>query len=113
MNIGELSARSGVSPRSLRYYEELGLLTAERSANGYRNYSEPAVELARTIRTMFEIGFSRDDVRQISPCVTGRHDTVDREAVMDTVERMRDEMTQRIDELVATRASLTDFLATR
>jgi hypothetical protein len=45
--------------------------------------------------------------------VTGRHDTVDREAVMDTVERMRDEMTQRIDELVATRASLTDFLATR
>lgn len=112
MNIGELSERSGVSARSLRYYEEQGLLRAERAANGYRTYGEGAVETARVIRSMFEIGFSRDDVRRIAPCATGDHDTVDRVAVRATVERMRDEMTQRIDELESTRAALTAFLRT-
>ncbi|PZE24010.1 MULTISPECIES: MerR family transcriptional regulator [unclassified Curtobacterium] len=110
MNIGELSARSGVSARSLRYYEQQGLLSARRSPNGYRTYTDDAVEKARVIRTMFEIGFSREDVRAVIPCATGRHDTVDRRAVRGTVERMRDDMSERIDELVRTRAALTEFL---
>ena len=39
MKIGELAARTGVSIRSLRYYEQQGLLMPVRNENGYREYS--------------------------------------------------------------------------
>ena len=42
MHIGELSVRTGVSRRALRYYEEQGLLLPQRQANGYRSYSDDA-----------------------------------------------------------------------
>ncbi|SEO54550.1 MerR family DNA-binding transcriptional regulator [Amycolatopsis saalfeldensis] len=42
MLIGELSRRTGVSPRLLRYYGEQGLLPSERTSNGYRVYGELA-----------------------------------------------------------------------
>ncbi|MGI5413894.1 MerR family DNA-binding transcriptional regulator [Streptomyces chartreusis] len=42
MKIGELAAKTGVAPRLLRYYEEVGILTPWRPPNGYRSYGEPA-----------------------------------------------------------------------
>jgi DNA-binding transcriptional MerR regulator len=108
--IGELSARSGVSPRSLRYYEQQGLLSSTRAANGYRHYDEDAVEVAKRIRTMYEIGFSTDVVRQVLPCATGRHDLVDRAVVRSHVEEMRDSLAARVDELARTRDTLTEYL---
>lgn len=110
MLISELSARSGVSPRSLRYYEEQGLVTSTRAPNGYRQFSEDAVEVARTIRTMFQLGFSSDMVRTIAPCATGQHDGVDRAAVRESVAEMRDDIDRRIQELGTTREALTQFL---
>ena len=46
MRIGELSKRTGVSSRSLRYYEEQGLLTSSRSDAGQRHYSDAPADLA-------------------------------------------------------------------
>lgn len=43
MRIGELAERIGVSPRSLRYYEQQGLLSPSRAANGYREYDQLAL----------------------------------------------------------------------
>lgn len=111
MNIGELSARSGVSQRSLRYYEQQGLVTPDRAANGYRQYAESDVAVAQTIRTMYEIGFSREAVAAVLPCATGHPDDVDATAVRSRVEAMRDELGSRIDELTRTRSLLVDFLA--
>jgi DNA-binding transcriptional MerR regulator len=48
MRIGELAARTGVSERSLRYYEEQGLLVANRTSGGQRRYPDAAVD--RVIR---------------------------------------------------------------
>jgi DNA-binding transcriptional MerR regulator len=110
MNIGELSGRSGVSQRSLRYYEQQGLIAPERGANGYRLYAEGDVAVVQTIRTMYEIGFSRDEVATCLPCATGDADAVDAAAVRGSVESMRDELTARIDELTRTRLLLVDFL---
>ena len=42
MKIGELSERTNVPTRMLRYYEEQGLLSSERRSNGYRDYPETA-----------------------------------------------------------------------
>ncbi|MET9077038.1 MerR family transcriptional regulator, partial [Streptomyces sp. NPDC004232] len=58
MRIGELSKRTGVSPRSLRYYEEQGLLTSSRSDAGQRHYSDAAVQRVSLIRQLFDAGMS-------------------------------------------------------
>lgn len=110
MIISELSARSGVSARSLRYYEQLGLVTSTRAANGYRHFDEDAVAIVRTVRSMFQLGFTSETVRAILPCATGRHDEVDRDAVRESVAGMRDDVDRRIEELVTTREALTRFL---
>ncbi|MFJ3861742.1 MerR family transcriptional regulator [Streptomyces sp. NPDC090085] len=69
MRIGELSQRTGVSPRSLRYYEDQGLLTSSRSAAGQRHYSDAAVQRVSSIRRMFDAGMSSRVIATMLPCV--------------------------------------------
>jgi DNA-binding transcriptional MerR regulator len=69
MRIGELSARTGVSQRSLRYYEEHGLLHADRSANGWRVYREAAVPRVRKIAEMLGNGLTIEGVRELADCL--------------------------------------------
>jgi len=56
MKIGEVARRTGVAPRLVRYYEQQGLLTAERAANGYRTYSEVDVERVSRVAGMVHAG---------------------------------------------------------
>lgn len=66
MQIGEAARRAGVSPPTIRYYEEIGLLPKPaRSSAGYRRYTEAAVEELRFIRRGQAIGFSLDEIREI------------------------------------------------
>ena len=58
MKIGELSERTGIPTRMLRYYEQQGLLASERSANGYRAYDEADVERATRARGLVQAGLS-------------------------------------------------------
>ena len=58
MKIGELSERTGIPTRMLRYYEEQGLLASERSANGYRSYDEADVERATRARGLVQAGLT-------------------------------------------------------
>ncbi|GAA3588069.1 MerR family transcriptional regulator [Klugiella xanthotipulae] len=69
MKIGELSARTGVVARLLRYYEEQELLFPERTANGYRAYAESDVERVRNIRELLDSGIPTWIIRRILPCV--------------------------------------------
>lgn len=64
--IGELSRRSRVSSPTIRYSEQIGLLTRpNRSTTGYRRYSEAAVDELRFIRKAQTFGFSLEEIRQI------------------------------------------------
>ncbi|TYK46778.1 MerR family transcriptional regulator [Actinomadura decatromicini] len=74
MRIGELAARAGVSTRTLRYYEEQGLLPARRAANGYRQYEESDVRLVAEIRALLANGFTLDDARPFVDCLRAGHD---------------------------------------
>ncbi|MFI2104787.1 MerR family transcriptional regulator [Isoptericola sp. NPDC019693] len=56
MKIGEVARRSGVAPRLVRYYEQQGLLVAERAANGYRTYSDDDVERVSRVAGMVRAG---------------------------------------------------------
>ncbi len=58
MRIGELSERTGIPTRMLRYYEQQELLSSHRSANGYRAYDEADVERARRVRGLIQAGLS-------------------------------------------------------
>lgn len=58
MKIGELSERTGIPTRMLRYYEQQGLLSSDRSANGYRAYDETDVERAVRVRGLVQAGLS-------------------------------------------------------
>jgi DNA-binding transcriptional MerR regulator len=113
MIISELSAKTGVSARSLRYYEEQGLVTPVRTANGYRHYSDDAVGIVKTIRSMYEVGFPTSTVREVLPCATGDHSVVDADAVRSKVTEMRASIAERIAELEQTRDALDAFLEGR
>lgn len=77
MLIGELAERCGVSTRSLRYYEDQGLLVADRDANGYRRYGDDAVLAVRQVRALLDAGFGTDAIRTILPCATGPAPEID------------------------------------
>lgn len=73
MQIGELSDRTGVSIRSLRYYEEQGLLSPERTPAGYRRFAEDDVTTVRRIGSLLAAGLGTRKIVRILPCLT-QHD---------------------------------------
>jgi len=66
MNIGTVAERSGVPPKSIRYYESIGLITpAERRPNGYRSYSAHDMQTLAFIKRARSLGFSVEEVRDL------------------------------------------------
>lgn len=71
MKIGELSKRTGVSIRMLRYYEAEGLLKPERTESGYRDYDLPEVRTVERIKLLGAGGMTLATILQFLPCVRG------------------------------------------
>ncbi|WP_433399853.1 MerR family transcriptional regulator [Streptomyces sp. CA-146814] len=69
MFIGELAKRAGISTRSLRYYEQQGLLRPQRRASGYREFAEADVAVVRRIRILLAAGLNTDLIREVLPCM--------------------------------------------
>src|ERR671923_1384430 len=69
MRIGELARRTGVSERSLRYYEQQGLLRADRTPGGHRDYPEHAVDRVIRIQELFAAGLHSKKIAQLLPCM--------------------------------------------
>ncbi|MBP2328470.1 DNA-binding transcriptional MerR regulator [Kibdelosporangium banguiense] len=106
MRIGELSKRTGVSPRSLRYYEEQGLLTSSRSDAGQRHYSDAEVERVSLIRQLFDAGMSSQVIAAVLPCVETPSDPDVVELAFATMTRVRDRIDADIAHLIQTRDAL-------
>ncbi|OKI06183.1 MerR family transcriptional regulator [Streptomyces sp. CB02923] len=111
MLIGELSRRTGVSARLLRYYEEQGLLEAERGPNGYRCYDDGTVLTVRQVRALLDAGLNTEMIRSVLPCARGEQPVfemcVDVQAVLNRVLADTDE---RIDDLRRSRSVLAGYL---
>jgi Cu(I)-responsive transcriptional regulator len=66
MNIAEAAERSGLSAKTIRYYENAGLIPpAKRQSNGYRDYHEMDVQLMRFIQRARALGFSVGQCREL------------------------------------------------
>jgi DNA-binding transcriptional MerR regulator len=73
--INELSKYANVSPKTIRYYEDVGLLTSPvRASNNYRLYDEHDVERLRFIRSARSLDFSIEEIAQVLSTLD-RHET--------------------------------------
>ncbi len=111
MRIGELSQRTGVSSRSLRYYEQQGLLTSSRSAAGQRHYSDAEVERVTLIRQLFDAGMSSRVIAAVLPCVETPGDPGVVEAAFATMQRERDRIDAELARLTEARNALDTVMA--
>ncbi|MCP2342097.1 MerR family transcriptional regulator [Actinomadura rupiterrae] len=110
MRIGELAERAGVSVRSLRYYEEQGLLASVRSASGQRHYTEAQVARVLFIQRLYAAGLSSRTIVELLPCV----DAPSEEHALDALDRMAQERARldaHITELAQTRDALDEVMA--
>ncbi|WP_369125476.1 MerR family transcriptional regulator [Catenulispora pinisilvae] len=69
MRIGDLAKATGTTARALRHYEQSGLISSERTTNGYRVYDERTAVRVRNIRYLLTAGLTLDDVRVFLPCL--------------------------------------------
>ncbi|GAB3824921.1 MerR family transcriptional regulator [Kribbella italica] len=114
MLIGELSQRTGVNPRLLRYYEAQGLLTAGRGSNGYRRYADDSELTVRKIRILLDAGLTTEVIKHVLPCT---REIRDNETVFDWCQSLRDLLDHelatldgRLDSLQRTRNTLATYL---
>ncbi|OMQ15854.1 MerR family transcriptional regulator [Modestobacter sp. VKM Ac-2676] len=107
MRIGEVAARAGVSVRALRYYEEQGLLDAERAPSGQRRYAESAVGRVHFIQQLYAAGLSSRDVLELLPCV---HTGVATPAMLARLIEQRDGIDRQVAELTRARERLDEII---
>ncbi|GGO20632.1 MerR family transcriptional regulator [Microbispora bryophytorum] len=105
MRIGELATRAGVSVRSLRYYEEQGLLISTRSPSGQRHYTDGEVERVQLIQRLYAAGLSSRTIAEVLPCVDSPSERNSDEAFERLVQE-RDRISRHIDELLRARDAL-------
>ena len=68
MRIGELAQKAGVTPRTVRYYESLGLLEpSEREGSGFRYYTEAELARLQKINALKELGLSLEEITTVLP----------------------------------------------
>jgi len=65
MNIGEAARATGLSVKTIRYYEEIGLVDAGRAANGYRDFGDRQIARLQMLAEARHLGFGLDECRRL------------------------------------------------
>jgi DNA-binding transcriptional MerR regulator len=104
MQIGEVTERVRLSHRTVRHYDDEGLLTPVRSAGNFRLYGEADVERLLLIRQLKPLGFSLDDMRRFIAVTDAlAEDPGDEEsrtqlrAFVERAQQRRDEMAAQVE----------------
>jgi DNA-binding transcriptional MerR regulator len=98
MQINQLANLTGVSPKTIRYYESIGVLPApQRSPNGYRDYEDGDVQRLKLVAGARRLEFSLDDITEII-AMRDRREAPCR-VMLDKLEQKAAEIAHRISEL--------------
>jgi DNA-binding transcriptional MerR regulator len=105
MRIGEVATRTGVPTKTIRYYEEIGILPApSRTESGYRDYRDDAVARLRFVKAAQSIGLSLGEIKEI--LAFRDRGEVPCEHVASLIERHARELSERIIALERMRGDL-------
>ncbi|GAA1097000.1 MerR family transcriptional regulator [Nocardiopsis composta] len=113
MKIGEASRVSGVSARSLRHYEDEGLILPGRIGNGYRDYCRSTIDRVLIIRSLLESGLPVRLIREVLPRLAdgaGGGTGAPCAEFVQEVQSYRDRLAARIAELSAQQSALDAYL---
>lgn len=105
LTIGEVATRSGVATSALRFYEEQGLITAERTPAGHREYHPDVLRRVAFVRTAQRVGLSLDEIRAALAELPGR-----RTPTAADWARLARSWRPRLDEQIAVLTRLRDQL---
>ncbi len=107
MNIGTAASKSGLTAKTIRYYEDIGLVLPARSDNGYRDYSEEDVHCLNFIQRSRSLGFTIDECRVLLSLYN------DRDRSSSEVKKLAlhkiDDIEHKIQELSAMKNMLADL----
>ncbi|MEU7043998.1 MerR family transcriptional regulator [Streptomyces varsoviensis] len=109
MRIGELSARTGASRRSLRHSEEQSLLVSSRSPSGQRHYEDEHVQRVRLVQAFLAAGMSSNTIAEMAPCMSEPSEARARQA-LEIMDRERARLSEAIDHLAAARDALDHLI---
>lgn len=114
MRIGELAGRTGVSERSLRYYEQQNLLVSDRTPSGHRDYPDAAVDRVIHIQELYAAGLNSRTIASLLPCMRDSDGAPSPQAtpqLLTVLTSERDRLEKAIRELAASREVLDGVIA--
>lgn len=108
MNIGDAAERSGLPAKTIRYYEDIGLLKPDRAGNGYRDYSTADLHRLRFLQRARSLGFSVEECRQLLSLYGDTHrESAD---VKSIATAKLDDIDRKIRELIGLREMLRQLV---
>ncbi|MCU0816766.1 MAG: Cu(I)-responsive transcriptional regulator [Cypionkella sp.] len=108
MNIKDVSLRSGLPAKTIRYYEDIGLINPLRSANGYRSFRESDLHKLSFLARARSLGFSIEDCRRLLALYEDRsRASADVKAL---AQAQLEDIARKISELQAMQATLSDLV---
>lgn len=108
MNVRDASQQTGLPSKTIRYYDDIGLVVADRQNNGYRDYDDRAIQKLAFLKRARQLGFSLDDCRQL----LSLYEDTDRESadVKALAEAHLSEVDARLSELNHLRDTLAELI---
>ena len=105
MNIGDVARQSGVPPKTIRYYEDIGLIRPNRSENGYRAFTESHIHKLAFLGRARALGFTIEDCRTL----LSLYEDENRESMQ--VKAVAEDHLRQIEEKIAKLQSMRATLA--
>jgi MerR family Zn(II)-responsive transcriptional regulator of zntA len=113
MLISELARRSGVSERSLRHYEQKGLIVSRRLKNGYRDFDASQVERVKAVQFYLGLGLTTDGIESMFTCAEKHHLSHEgcvEEAALALYEHKLTEINEILEDLLEVKSRLEERL---